>query len=231
MSSDTNACVIIAGATGLVGKEIVTSLVSQSGIETLYSLSRRPLEGITDPENKIISIIDAELSIHQWDEQQPTPKVGFICLGTTLKQAGSKENLRKIDVELVCNVAQQMKMIGVKRLAVVSSLGANASSPSHYLACKGHMEKNIEKMGFDEVVFARPGPLVGERKAPRQDEKLLQGVFKVVRPLMIGKLADFIPINAKDVANAMIYQVFSYQKDPVVYLHRRDMFDLLRHYD
>lgn len=231
MSNDTNVCVIIAGATGLVGKEIVTSLVSQPGVETLYSLSRRTLDEVSDPENKIISIIDADLSIHHWDEQQPAPRIGFICLGTTLKQAGSKDNLRKIDVELVCKVAQQMKMIGVKRLAVVSSLGASATSLSHYLACKGQMEKNIEKIGFEEVAFVRPGPLVGERKTPRKDEKLLQNVIKVVRPLMIGKLADFIPISAKDVANAMIYQVFSYQKDPVVYLHRRDMLDLLHHYD
>ncbi|MCV6070886.1 hypothetical protein OFP26_35475, partial [Escherichia coli] len=86
---------------------------------------------------KIIPIIDAELTIHQWNENQTAPDIGFICLGTTLKQAGSKENLRKVDVELVTSVAQQMKMVGVKRLAVVSSLGANRSSPSHYLACKG----------------------------------------------------------------------------------------------
>ncbi|WP_045464858.1 NAD(P)H-binding protein [Vibrio hyugaensis] len=231
MSNNTNACVIIAGATGLVGKAVINKLVSQPSIDTLYSLSRKSLTDVADPDNKIIPILDAELIIHDWDEQQPTPNVGFICLGTTLKQAGSKDALRRIDVELVCKVAQQMKMIGVKRLAVVSSLGAKASSSSHYLACKGHMEKNIEKMGFDEVVFARPGPLVGQRENPRTDEKLIQTLFKVIRPLMLGNLANFVPIHAQDVAKAMIYQVFSYQEDPIVYLHRREMLDLIKHYD
>ncbi|CAH1535399.1 MULTISPECIES: NAD(P)H-binding protein [Vibrio] len=231
MSNNTNACVIIAGATGLVGKAVINKLVSQPSIDSLYSLSRKSLTDVADPDNKIISILDAELAIHDWDEQQPTPNVGFICLGTTLKQAGSKDALRRIDVELVCKVAQQMKMIGVKRLAVVSSLGAKASSSSHYLACKGHMEKNIEKMGFDEVVFARPGPLVGQRENPRTDEKLIQTLFKVIRPLMLGNLANFVPIHAQDVAKAMIYQVFSYQQDPIVYLHRREMLDLIKHYD
>ncbi|PMO37957.1 nucleoside-diphosphate sugar epimerase [Vibrio sp. 10N.222.52.B12] len=231
MSNNTNACVIIAGATGLVGKAVINKLVSQPSIDSLYSLSRKSLTDVADPDNKIISILDAELAIHDWDEQQPTPNVGFICLGTTLKQAGSKDALRRIDVELVCKVAQQMKMIGVKRLAVVSSLGAKASSSSHYLACKGHMEKNIEKMGFDEVVFARPGPLVGQRENPRTDEKVVQTLSKVIRPLMLGKLANFVPIQAQDVAKAMIYQVFSYQQDPIVFLHRREMLDLIKHYD
>ncbi|WP_322804024.1 NAD(P)H-binding protein [Vibrio alfacsensis] len=231
MSNNSNTCVIIAGATGLVGKEVMSTLVSQPSIHTLYSLSRRALSEVSDPHNKIIPIIDAELSIHDWDEQKPSPHIGFICLGTTLKQAGSKEALRKVDVELVCKVAQQMKMIGVKRLAVVSSLGANASSSSHYLACKGHMEKNIEKMGFDEVVFARPGPLAGQRENPRTDEKIIQSVFKIIKPVMLGKLSNFIPIAAQDVAKAMIYQVFSYQEVPIIYLHRNEMMNLLAHYD
>ncbi|EGQ7877400.1 NAD(P)H-binding protein [Vibrio parahaemolyticus] len=231
MTNDVNTCVIIAGATGLVGSKVVENLIAQSGISHLYSLSRRPLKDIYDPTNKIIPIIDAELTIHQWNENQTTPDIGFICLGTTLKQAGSKENLRKVDVELVTSVAQQMKMVGVKRLAVVSSLGANRSSPSHYLACKGQMEQNIEKMGFDEMVFVRPGPLVGERDHPRSDEKLVQALFKVIRPLMIGKLSNFLPIKAEEVAKAMIYQVYSYQENSVVYLQRKEMLDLLHHYD
>lgn len=230
MSNDSNTCVIIAGATGLVGKEVIANLLSQPSIETVYSLSRRALSGIADTESKIVPIIDAELSIHNWDEQQPTPSIGVICLGTTLKQAGSKEALRKVDVELVCKVAQQMKMIGVKRIAIASSLGAKASSFSHYLACKGQMEKNIEKMGFEEVVFARPGPLVGQRDTPRTDERLIQSLSKVTRPLMWGKLADFVPIQASDVAKAMIYQLFSYQEEPTVYLHRREMLDLIKHF-
>ncbi len=226
-----NSCVIIAGATGLVGSKVVTHLVSQPGIHTLYSLSRRPLNHISDPENKIVPMIDADLSILNWDEQQSTPEIGFICLGSTRKQAGSKENLRKVDVDLVTNVARQMKMIGVTRLAVVSSLGANSKSSSHYLACKGQMEENIKELGFDEVVFARPGPLVGQRAQPRADEKIVQSLFTVVRPFMQGKLANFVPIRAEDVAKAMIYQIFSYQEDPVVYLYRKEMLDLLQHYD
>ncbi|HHX8442803.1 TPA: NAD(P)H-binding protein [Vibrio diabolicus] len=228
---DNNTCAIIAGATGLVGSKVITNLINQSGVGTLYYLSRRPLDGVLDADNKLVPLIDADLSIHQWDDNQPTPTIGFICLGTTLKQAGSKDKLRRVDVDLVCKVAQQMKTIGVKRLAVVSSLGANSKSPSHYLACKGQMEQRIEAMGFEEIVFVRPGPLVGQRQSPRTDEKLVQTLFKVIRPFMLGKLSNFLPIRAEDVAKAMIYQLFSYQEDSVVYLQRQEMRDLLHHYE
>ncbi|MDW2313210.1 oxidoreductase, partial [Vibrio sp. 1075] len=75
------------------------------------------------------------------------------------------------------------------------------------------------------------GPLVGERDHPRSDEKLVQALFKVIRPLMIGKLSNFLPIKAEEVAKAMIYQVYSYQENSVVYLQRKEMLDLLHHYD
>lgn len=86
-------------------------------------------------------------------------------------------------------------------------------------------------MGFEEVVFAKYGPLVGQRENPRTDEKVVQTLSKVIRPLMLGKLANFVPVHAQDVAKAMIYQVFSYQEEKVIYLHRKDMLDLIRHYD
>ncbi|MDF2152330.1 NAD(P)H-binding protein [Vibrio sp. CAU 1672] len=231
MAQDNGQCVMIAGASGLVGQQLLTLLLQQPGIHKIFCLARRPLPTIPEGSGKVVSLLDQELAIHEWDEDQPTPAAGFICLGTTLKQAGSKQNLRKIDVDLVCKVAQQMRFIGVRRIAVISSLGADKNSPFHYLACKGQMEHAIANMGFEEVVVVRPGPLVGERAEPRNDEKWLQRLLRFLRPVMIGRLANYIPISALDVAKAMLYQVFSYQQEPVVYLTRKEMLDLIRHYE
>ncbi len=64
---DNNTCAIIAGgATGLVGSKVITNLINQSGVGTLYYLSRRPLDGVLDADNKLVPLIDADLSIHQW---------------------------------------------------------------------------------------------------------------------------------------------------------------------
>ncbi|UUM31838.1 oxidoreductase [Vibrio japonicus] len=202
-------------------------MLDEAPIELIYALSRQDL-----PFNhtKLQVIKDAKLEIKHWDEEALTPEYGFISLGTTKKQAGSNQALEKVDFELVSRVAQQMKVIGVKKLCVVSSLGASAHSPSHYLRCKGKMELALEQMGFDKLVFVRPGPLVGIRDNPRSDEQMVQSVLSVLKPLMIGSLANFIPIHASDVAKAMQYSLFQNGKQRVVILNSINMRALLKKY-
>ncbi len=206
---DTTA--IIAGASGLVGRSLTEQLLNESAITKLHALVRHPLQIQND---KLNQIQDAELRITQWDDNNTAPDFGFICLGTTIKQAGSKSALAHVDYEMVCQVAQTMKLIGVKRIAVVSCYGANARSLSHYLRCKGRMEKTILSMNFDRVVFVRPGPLAGERIPPRKDEVIIGHLLRLVSPMMIGPLANFKPIEADNVARSMLFSLFQPHRTP-----------------
>ncbi|WP_070967843.1 NAD(P)H-binding protein [Vibrio sonorensis] len=198
---DNKHVAMIAGATGLVGNELIKQLLEEDAISHVYALTRKPLPYF---HSKLESIQTSDLSTPHWHDENANPDIGFICLGTTLKQAGSKKALFEVDCELVCNLAKQMKQLGVKRLAVVSSLGASHRSFSHYLRCKGQMENTIKPMGFDQVTFVRPGPLKGLRDIPRADETVVQMILKLLHPIMIGKLANFNPIEANDVARAML---------------------------
>lgn len=207
MDNSNNITVITAGSTGLIGNELIKQMLEHDPITRIYALTRRELPFF---HSKLETLQHPELRIQEWDDDKVRPEYGFICLGTTLKQAGSKQALEKIDYQLVCDVAQEMKLLGVKKLAVVSSYGASARSLSHYLRCKGRMELTIERMGFERVIFARPGPLKGLREQPRKDEAIVQAVMKVCQPLMIGPLANFIPIEAEDVAMAMQYRLFAH---------------------
>ena len=145
-----------------------------------------------------------ELRITTWDETDLTPTHGYICLGTTKKQAGSNEALEAIDYQLVKNVANTMHLLGVKNITVVSSFGAHPWSPSHYLRCKGKMEQAVGEISFSRCTFVRPGPLTGERSKPRKDEIVVQRLFEIIHPLLIGPLANFEPIPAEDVARNML---------------------------
>lgn len=221
--------VITAGATGLIGNELMKQMLEAEPIEAIYALSRKALPYF---HPKLETLIHPELEVQTWTDDKPTPTYGFICLGTTRKQAGSKEALEHVDVKLVCEVASEMKLLGVTRLAVVSSYGASSRSLSHYLRCKGKMELTIERMGFEQVVFVRPGPLVGLRDKPRNDELVLQAVLKVARPLMIGPLRKLIPIHASDVARAMQYALFAKEKghSRIRVLESPDMLALIERY-
>lgn len=202
-------------------------LLAQPAIQSVYSLTRHS-SGLPHP--KLTEWIDAQLNITQWDDDQPRPTYGVIALGTTLKQAGSKQALEKIDFDLVCQVAQTMKMLGVTRLAVVSSYGANPTSRSHYLRCKGRMEEAIRRQGFEHVTFVRPGPLKGQRKTPRLDEIWLQRVMILGQCFLFGRLKNLIPIEADRVAQAMLYQLFDYSEQRISLLHSQDIHQMLKKY-
>ncbi|MGY3687285.1 NAD(P)H-binding protein [Vibrio coralliilyticus] len=206
MSESRDLVVMVAGATGLIGTELIKQMLEEDPVTRIYALSRRELP-FFHPKLEVLQ--NKQLQVQEWDTDKPSPKYGFICLGTTIKQAGSKQELERIDYELVCDVAQTMKVLGVTHLAVVSSYGASVRSLSHYLRCKGKMEMAIERLGFEHITFVRPGPLVGLRDTPRTDEAIVQVVLKSLRPLMFGKLAKLIPIQASEVAKAMQYGILT----------------------
>ena len=194
--------VIIAGSSGLVGSEVLKLLLNDDRTEHVYSVSRRLLECDQTDQTKLTQIISPDLHI-QKEQFDITPSIGVIALGSTVKQAGSKEKLRDIDVHLVVETAQKMKSIGVSRVLILSCLGADEQSRSHYLRCKGEMERKVMLLGFHETIFIQPGPLAGERSETRIDEKLLQFLSKLVKPLMRGKLSNYVPIQASSVASAL----------------------------
>lgn len=219
-----NTSIIIAGATGLVGRETLKAVLKDYRVSQVISLSRRKIEM---EDSKLEQWITDDLSKPEHQTNKLTPSVGIIALGTTLKKAGSKEKLRAIDVDLVAKTAKTMKEMGVKHLVVISCLGANQKAMSHYLRCKGDMENLVEGLKFDNVSFMHPGPLAGERHEHRGDEKLLQGVMRFVTPLMFGKLRNYAPVEASDVAQAIIRLVFMNTKKPVARVTTEQMLKLV----
>ncbi len=193
--------IILAGTSGLVGQATLTQATNDDSIHSIYSLSRQSVESINP---KLTQWVSSTLTPPIEPKFELSPKVGVIALGTTIKQAGSKEKLHDIDVTLVINVANEMLRLGVQHIIVVSCIGASLTASSHYLRCKGEMESEIEKLHFKRVTFMQPGPLAGPRKNKRTDEKVLQFVLKVVNPIMLGRLANYKAIESSDVAKAII---------------------------
>ncbi len=205
-----NISVMIAGASGLVGHSALIQLLADNNITSIHALVRRSLN-MTDA--KLVEHQNSALSLTHWDENIAPPTLGLICLGTTIKDAGSKEALSHIDYDLVCQVAHAMRLVGTKRLAVVSSLGAHPHSPSHYLRCKGKMEQALRGMGFERLVIVRPGPLRGERAKPRPGEIISEKLLTLTGPLLIGPFTNFRPISGDDVATSMLYSLFQTDHD------------------
>ena len=98
--------VLIAGATGLVGKELIQLLLKDESISEVHALTRRPLEiESTKLHTHIAELGDSWLHSLQGLKFDAV----FCCLGTTMKAAGSKEAFRLVDFDAVVALAKFAK--------------------------------------------------------------------------------------------------------------------------
>ncbi|CAH0533943.1 hypothetical protein VST7929_01820 [Vibrio stylophorae] len=216
---------VIAGATGLVGQAVLEATLNDDSVSQVHTLTRRALSA---ENNKLKQWISDDLQAPVLSRDDIAPSVGVIALGTTIKKAGSKANFYAVDVDLVAHTAKVMQRMGVTHLFVVSCIGANPRAFSHYLRCKGQMEAKVQSLCFSRLTFLHPGPLAGERSESRKDEVLVQGLLKVLRPVMKGSLMNYQPIEAKDMAKAVLSRAKHPSTDCVEYLTASQMMQLAR---
>ena len=191
---------IVFGATGMVGNILLEELINSADYSVIKIFVREST-GISEP--KVQEII-TDVSDPAGYSAKITGDDLFICLGTTIKKAGSVANMEKIDRDLPVRIAGQARKNGTKNIAVVSSIGAAKTSRNYYLRIKGEMETGILKLNFDNTVIVRPSMLLGERKEKRSGEMVGKVVMKTFQPVLIGKLLKYRAIHAGDVARAMI---------------------------
>jgi uncharacterized protein YbjT (DUF2867 family) len=190
---------LIIGATGLVGKSLTKALIMDESFSSVKVFVRRST-GIVDPKlQEYITDFKKPESIKEYLKGD----VFFSCLGTTIKQAGSKDNQYKIDYTYQYNLAKIAAENKVPSYALVSASMANSKSKIFYSRMKGELDEAISKLPFKDIRIFRPGILAGERENPRKMEKLsakfIDSLAKVIPPLK-----KYRSIKGSDVAQAMI---------------------------
>ena len=125
----------------------------------------------------------------------------FICLGTTINKAGSKESFRKVDVDYSFSIAEAASKASVPNLSVVTSIGADSKSNNFYLKCKGEVEEMISSLPFQSLSIYRPGLLIGEREEKRFAESIGQIIQpRLIDPLLRGSAKKYRSVKAEDLA-------------------------------
>ncbi len=197
--------VIITGASGLVGSELLKLLAANDRIDAIKVFARRDCAVINNKQQNYI--IDMSDIAHY--AQDFSGDIYFCCLGTTMAQAGSKEAFKKVDYDLVCNTLTIAASNQVETVCLVSSLGADAHSNIYYSHIKGLTEDALKNMNFKRSFIFRPSLLIGPRNHLRPSEKLAQITAPLWNNFLFGKLAKYKSIQAITVANAMMQLAIS----------------------
>jgi len=186
---------LLAGATGLVGRELLPLLLDDHDVAEVVCLTRRPL---ATPHPKL------QQGIVEFDrlDEFALPHVDdfYCCLGTTIRQAGSEEAFRVVDLVYPVTIARMALDAGATRCLAVSAMGADARSRIFYNRVKGEAEVELARLAFDAVYAFRPSLLSGNRTEFRAGERL---ALALARPVSFLIPAALRPIAAADVARAM----------------------------
>jgi uncharacterized protein YbjT (DUF2867 family) len=196
-----NKTAVVFGATGLVGRELVSGLLESSDYDKVVAVVRKDLP---DSDSRLEQIILPDYSQLSQFKDKLNAETYFCCIGTTIKTAGSKAAFRKVDLDIPVQIAKLAQELSVPSMVVISSLGALASSFNFYLQTKGEMENSVKTYYKGNIKVVRPSLLMGNRKEYRFGEKAALNFMKVFGWMFAGPFSKYRGISARDVAKAMI---------------------------
>jgi uncharacterized protein YbjT (DUF2867 family) len=191
---------LVAGASGLVGGHLLRLLLADGRYARVITLGRRPVptrHPQLDQRVVDLAALDALGDFPAGDDV-------FCCLGTTIKTAGSQQAFRKVDYDYVLGFARAGQRAGAAQFLLVSALGADPASRIFYSRVKGEVEAAVRQLPYRGIQIFRPSFLMGERAQVRLAERLAVPVARAMGPLLVGSLRRYRPIQAADVARAMI---------------------------
>ena len=166
--------VLLAGATGLTGEHLLDRLLNEPTITRVLAPSRRPLAGHPHLENPVGDPAEFLPQLHGRVD------IAYCCPGTTIKQAGSEQAFRAVDLDMVVAFAKRAREMGARHLIVISALGADRRSSIFYNRVKGEMEYALRAQDWPQLTICRPSLLLGDRTEPRLGEKVAGPLSRLI---------------------------------------------------
>jgi uncharacterized protein YbjT (DUF2867 family) len=199
--------VVIAGASGVVGRRALHHLLVSDDIGGVVALGRRTLP--TQHDKLVSRVVDLRNKTATAAEIADGTAVAICCLGTTLKTAGSKEAFRAVDHDAVVTFAEAAREKGAQRFVLVSAVGANPRARNFYLRTKGETEEALARLDFAQLTVLRPSFIddQGAREEYRPLERVTLPIARAVFAL-IGTSRRYAPVSADTIGKAVVRLAF-----------------------
>jgi uncharacterized protein YbjT (DUF2867 family) len=191
--------IVIAGATGVVGRACVATMLAEPEVRSVHALVR------CKTGTRHLKYLDHLVDWRHLENGRVVGKNGLdaalCCLGTTMRDAGGRQAFRQVDHDFVVAFAHFAKARGASTFVLVSALGADPGARVFYSRVKGEVETSIKAVGFRSLTIVRPSLLIGDRGTLRIGEWLGIHLGRACGPLLPAR---YRPIDATRVAQAMV---------------------------
>tara|TARA_B100000242_G_scaffold51742_1_gene30939 strand:+ start:853 stop:1503 length:651 start_codon:yes stop_codon:yes gene_type:complete len=194
-----NKTVALFGSTGLIGSEILKLLINDDDYETINVITRKK---VTVQSKKIKNYIIDFTNPDGYKKIIKKGDVVIASIGTTQSKVNfNKTKYRKVDYDILLNIAKVCKSNQASSFCFVSSAGANEKSKNFYLGLKGEIENSIMHLALKSCLIFRPSLLLGKRNEFRFGEIMAQKIMPLFSFLM---KSNYKPIKATDVAKSIV---------------------------
>jgi uncharacterized protein YbjT (DUF2867 family) len=200
--------VLLIGASGLIGSELVQLLLRDDKIKSLKVFVRKSL-AITD--QKLFELLVDFDCLEDFKHEFQGDAL-FCCIGTTRKKTPDLAAYKAIDYGIVLSAANLARSNQVPQVHLVSAIGANVSSKIFYNRLKGEIEKDLLQLNFPTTLIYQPAMLIGKRSESRPAEFIAQKLMPFFDVFLLGKTRKYHSIEAKKVAESMLYNLHKSQK-------------------
>ena len=204
--------VLLIGASGLIGSELVQLLLRDDKIKSVKVFVRKSL-AITD--QKLIELLVDFERLEDFKHEFQGDAL-FCCIGTTRKKTPDLAAYKAIDYGIVLAAANLARSNQVPQVHLVSAIGAAVSSKIFYNRLKGEIEKDLLKLDFPNTVIYQPAMLIGKRSESRPAEFIAQKLMPFFDVCLLGKARKYHSIEAKKVAECMLDNLHKPQKGAIV---------------
>jgi uncharacterized protein YbjT (DUF2867 family) len=192
--------IVLVGATGLVGSEVLNQLLSEEKVSKINVLTRKK---VTIQSPKVVNhVVDFE---NEADLKNSIHGDAIICcIGTTKAKTPVVGEYEKIDRDIPIRLAKIGKENGIAQYYLISAIGANKNSSINYNRIKGEAEEGVLAAGILKTLIYRPGMLIGKRNESRPGEFIAQKLSFLFDLFMIGSMKKYHSVKADYLANTIV---------------------------
>ena len=201
MSNNTPLKIVMLGATGAVGSEVVNALSGEPRLEKLTLLGRRELPGLSQKniEQHCIDVMKPD----SYQALTNGHQCAICTLGIGEPSKASKEDFLRIDKQAVLDFATLCRQSGVEHFQLLSSVGADAQSRSFYLRSKGELNEALRALNFKRLSLFQPSMIITPHNRYGVSQAVTLAVWPTLSRVMLGPLSKLRGIAVSDLGTAI----------------------------
>jgi uncharacterized protein YbjT (DUF2867 family) len=193
--------VVMLGASGAVGGMVAQALSQSPETKQLTLLNRREITALSG--SKVVQLALDVLDATKYSQFLSGHQIAICCLGVGQPSKVSKDEFVKIDKTAALDFATACKQAGVRHFQLLSAVGANAKSSSHYLRTKGELQDAIIALGFERVSFFQPSMILTQTNRYGFSQGLMLAVWPSLSVVLQGGLRKYRGINVETLGRAI----------------------------